>query len=215
MSENKGIIGLVWNVLRNPEEGFDMVNENDLMKGIVIEAIIVILAVISTVWYTSKIPIEVLIPQLVGIDPATMPGNLRLLSGIGIGVSILLGWILSTLLMHGLSHLLGGQGSLRKFFAIHGLAASPFLVNYLARTLDAYLISQGAAINYFLLNRGIESRFFKAVLDMNLLNIFGLYSLILVVVGLQENYELSRGKALLIALSPWLLYFVLNFFTSG
>ncbi|MBD3205407.1 DUF1282 domain-containing protein [Candidatus Bathyarchaeota archaeon] len=215
MSENKGIIGLVWNVLRNPDEGFGMVNENDLMKGIVIEAVIVLLAVISTVWYTSKIPIEVLIPQLVGIDPATMPSNLRLLSGIGVGVSILLGWILSTLLMHGLSHLLGGQGGLRKFFAINGLAASPFLVNYLARTLDAYLISKGAAINYFLLNRGIESRFFKAVLDMNLLNIFGLYSLILVVIGLQENYKLSRGKALLIALSPWLLYFVLNFFTSG
>lgn len=215
MSENNGIIGLVWNILRNPEEGFDKVNENDLMKGILIEVFIVILAVVSTIWYMSKIPLEVLIPQLVGIDPATIPGNLRLLSGIGVGVSILLGWILSTLLMHGLSHLLGGQGSLRRFFAIHGLAASPFLLNYLARIIDSYLISQGAAINYFLLNRGIESRLFKAVLDMNLLNVFGLYSLILVVVGLQENYELSRSKAFLIGLSPWLLYFVLNFFTSG
>ena len=214
MSE-KGIVGLVWNILRSPEEGFNKVDENDLMKGILVEAAIVVFAVLSTIWYMSKIPLEVLMPQLIGVDPSMIPGNFRLLSGIGVGVTVLLGWILSTLIMHGLSHLLGGQGGLRKFFAIHGLASSPFLINYLVRTLDAYLISQGSAINYFLLNRGVESRLFKAVLDMNLLNIFGLYSLILVVIGIEENYGLSRGKALIIGLLPWVLYFALNFFSSG
>jgi hypothetical protein len=214
VSEGKSIIGLVWNILLNPKQGFDKVGEDDLVKGILIEVVIVISAVVSTMLYISKIPLEVLLPQLVGTDPSMMLGNMGLLSGIGVGISILIGWILSTMLMHGLSHLLGGQGSLRKFFAMHGLASAPFMVNYLARTLDAYIISQDAAISYFLVNRGIDSRLFKAVLNMNLLNIFGFYSLILVIVGLQENYELNRSKALIVGLSPWLLYFALNFFTS-
>ncbi len=205
-------ISLFWKILRNPEEGFTNVGEEDLMKGILVQVVIIVFAILSTRNYMSKIPIDILIPQLVGVDPSTVPANIRLLLGIRVGVSILLGWILSTVLMHGLSYLLGGQGSIRRFFAIHGLASFPYLINYLIRVLDSYNINSEAVLNYFLLNRNIDSRVFKAILDMNLMNIFGFYTLILVIYGIKENYELSRGKTLVVAIVPWLLYLALNLF---
>jgi len=36
--------------------------------------------------------------------------------------------------------------------------------------------------------------------------------LILVIYGIKENYELSRGKTLVVAIVPWLLYIALNLF---
>jgi hypothetical protein len=212
VSEEKSTLSLFWKILHNPEEGFTKVGEDDLMKGIFVQITVIIFAILSTKNYMSKIPIEVLIPQLVGVDPSAVPGNIGLLSGIGIGVSILLGWILSTLLMHGLSHLLGGKGSIRRFFAIHGMASLPYLINYLIRVIDSYSISNSDVLNYFFLNRNIDSRFFKAILDMNLLNIFGLYTLILVIYGIKDNYEISRGKTILVSIVPWLLYLALNLF---
>jgi hypothetical protein len=212
VSDEISIISLFWKILRNPEEGFTKVNEEDLMKGILVQVAIIVFAVLSTRNYMSKIPIEVLIPQLVGVDPSTVPANISLLLGIRVGVSILLGWILSTLLMHGLSYLLGGKGSIRRFFAIHGVASFPYLINYLIRVIDSYSISNSAVLNYFLLNKNIDSRFFKAILDMNLLNVFGLYTLILVMYGIKENYEISKEKTLFVAILPWLLYLALNLF---
>jgi hypothetical protein len=210
MSEIKGLFSLVYSILRNPSEGFSHVRENDLLKGILIEVSIFVLAVISTRRYLSKLPPEVLINQIVGNEPSTISSNLGLLSGIGIGFSILFGWIISSVLMHGISKLLGGEGSLKRFFTIHGFSSIPYLINYLIRTIDAYTINNNALLNFYLINNEIKSNLFKILINMNLFNIFGLYTLTLVVFGLRENYGISRVKALTIALIPWLLYLMIN-----
>ena len=216
MSEKPGFMGQLLGVLYKPREIFSSIDEDDLMKGLVIAVLMVALAAYSSMAYMGKIPITVLAPQLqdANVDPSQIGGSMGLFAGIGTGVSVLVGWVISTLLLHGLGKLSGGDGTMKRFFAINGFVAVPGLLNQVLRVVDASIMDSASLIGYFVAYRDISSKLVKAIIGVNILNIWTIASLALLVLGLEENYKLARGRAVFVALVPTLLLFALTYFTS-
>jgi Na+/melibiose symporter-like transporter len=204
-------------VITKPYEGFNMIDRGDLVKGLSIVFVTIILAAISAIEYMSKIPLEVLLPQIgnTGVDVSSLSGTMVLFSGIGLAFSILLGFLLSTMIMHGVSVLIGGGGNLGVFFAMHGFATIPHLVNYLLRTIDSYTTSSSVLIGYYVDNSQIGSKLLKAAIASGLTNVFGLAVLVYLTYAVMSNYKLSTGRAFLVALVPYLLAFIVNFLGPG
>lgn len=216
MSEKPGYLGQVLGVLYKPREIFSTVDEDDLMKGMVIVLVMMALGAYSSMTYMGKIPITVLAPQLseANVDPSQIGGSLGLFAGIGTGISVLIGWVISTLLLHGLGKLSGGDGTMKRFFAINGFVAVPGLLNQVLRVVDASIMDSASLVGYFIAYRDISSKLVKAIIGVNLLNVWTLASIALLVLGLEENYKLAKGRAVVVALVPTLLLFALTYFAS-
>ena len=214
MSESdKGFSELLVGVLRRPGEYYTYVEEGDLGKGLIVVTLMVVLVAASTSLYMSKIPLDVLVPQLeeMGVNVGALSGSMGVFSAVGAAVSILLGWILSTLIMHGLANLAGGRGGLKRFFAMHGFAAAPHAANYALRTVDAYVSSSQSLAAYYQALTAVDSKFLRALLGTNMLTVFGVAGLIYLNHALSINYQLRRDRALAVALVPLLLYIALNY----
>lgn len=214
MSEKPGFIGQLLGVLYRPREIFSTVDEGDLTKGIFIAVLMVALAAYSTMTYMGKIPLDVLAPQLQGVDAGPITGSMGATSGIASGVSLLVGWVFTGLLLHLLGKFSGGDGSMKRYFALYGLATVPALLNQVLRVVDASIMDSASLIGYFVSYRDLPSKFVKAFIGANLLNVWSLAGIALVTLSLEENYGVGRGRAVLIALVPSVLYFSLNYFTG-
>ncbi len=179
-------------------------------------SLVTVFATINSTIYMSKIPLSVLTPQLeeVNIEIPQMGGTMNILAGIGAGVSLLTGWVITTLITHTMGRLIGEKGSLRRLFAINGFAATPNLVNQILRTIDAQITDSATLIRYFITYRETRSKILRAIIGSNLLNIWTLATIALLTIGLEENYNLQRGKALIIALTPTALLLVLTYYTG-
>ena len=215
--ERKGFVELVVGVLRRPQETFQYVSERDLVRGLLIVFLMVVLAAASASTYMSKIPLEVLVPQIgqAGVDVSQLGGSMGLFAGIGVAVSILVGFAVSTLLMHGAATLTGGGGNMKRFFAMHGFAATPHALNYVLRLADSFISSPSQLAGYFVANRDIENGVLKAVVGTNLFTVFGLAALVYITYAVAENYQIGRRKAFIIALVPYILYVAINLFSPG
>jgi hypothetical protein len=212
--ERKGFVELAVGVLRGPGEYFKYVEERDLSRGLIIVAIMVVFAAASSSIYMSKIPLEVLVPQLSEVDVSTVgdiSGSMGLFSAAGAAVSVLAGWILSTLIMHGLATLAGGKGGLKRFFAMHGFAATPHALNHVLRTVDAYVSSSQSIVAYYTANRDVGFKLLRAALNTNMVTVFGVAGLVYVTYAVAENYGVQRGRAAMIALVPVLLFFLVSY----
>jgi hypothetical protein len=139
---------------------------------------------------------------------------MSLFSAVGASVSILLGWVLSTVIMHGLANLAGGRGSMKRLFAMHGFATMPHVVNYALRTVDAYVSSSQTLVAYFTARRAVDVKLVRAVLGTNMLTVFGVAGLIYLTYALSVNYQLRRDRATAVAIVPLLLYVALNYLSS-
>lgn len=213
MSEEKpGFIGQVTGVLYKPRKVFSTVDEGDLVKGLIVMILMVILASYSSMLYMSKIPLSVLSPQLEGIDTSQLEGTMGIFAGIGSGVTILIGWVASTLLMHGLGRFSGGDGSMKRFFALHGFASVPSLLNQVLRIADASIIDSSSLSSYFVTYRDMGSKVLRALLGTNLVNIWGLATVALLVLAVEENYKTSRSRSIMVVLLPSVVYFLITYF---
>ena len=214
MSEKPGFIGQLLGVLYRPREIFSTVDEGDLTKGVVIAVLMVALAAYSTMTYMGKIPLEVITPQLQGVDAGPMAGSLGTISGIAAGVTMLVGWTFSGLILHLLGKFSGGDGSMKRYFALYGFTTIPALLNQVLRVVDASIMDSASLIGYFVSYRDMSSKVVKAFIGANLFNVWSLAGIALVVLSLEENYKVGRGRALIIALAPSLALFALNYFTG-
>jgi hypothetical protein len=215
--EKKGFIQQFSGVLLRPREGFNQVDRSDLVKGVLIVLVTVTLAAVSAMKYMSKIPLDVLLPQIgsAGVDVSSISGTMGLFSGIGLAFAILIGFVLSTMIMHGVSVLIGGSGTLGAFFAMHGFATIPHLINYLIRLVDAYTIQPDVLVGYYVENREVGNKLFRSLMASGLTNVFGLAVLVYLTYAVMANYKLSSGKAFAVAFIPYLLAFAVNFFGPG
>jgi len=218
--ERRGFVELTLGVLRSPGEYFKYVEERDLPKGLIIVALMVIFAAASSSIYMSKIPLEVLVPQLgeVGVDVSTVgdvAGSMGLFSAFGSAVSVLAGWVISTIIMHGLATLAGGKGSLKRLFAMHGFAAAPHALNHVLRTADAYVSSSQSIIAYYTANRDVSFKLLRAALNTNMVTVFGVAGLVYLSYAIAENYGVQRGRAAMIALVPILLFFLVSYISPA
>jgi hypothetical protein len=214
MSDEKpGFIGQITGVLYKPRQIFSTVDEGDLTKGLLVMFVMVLLAAYSSMLYMGKIPLSVLSPQLEGVDVSQIEGSMGLFAGIGSGISIIVGWSAATLLIHGMGKLSGGNGSMKRMFALHGFASVPSLLNQLLRVIDASIMDSASLASYFLSYRGL-SKLFTAFIGANLMNIWGLATIALLILAVEENYELSRTRSVMVVLLPSLVYFLINYFTG-
>jgi hypothetical protein len=213
MSDEKtGFIGQVIGVLYRPRVIFRKMEESDLTKGLIVMFVMAFLAAYSSMVYMGKIPLSLLSPQLEGMDTSQFEGTMGIFAGLGSGVSILIGWVASTLLLHGLGRLSGGSGSMKRFFAMHGFASVPSLLNQLLRVVDASIMDANSLASYYVSYRDISGKALRALLGSNLVNIWGLATIALLVIAVEENYGASRGRAILIVLVPSVVYFAINYF---
>jgi len=214
MSDEKpGFIGQITGVLYKPRQIFSTVDEGDLTKGLLVMFVMVLLAAYSSMLYMGKIPLSVLSPQLEGVDVSQIEGSMGLFAGIGSGISIIVGWSAATLLIHGMGKLSGGNGSMKRMFALHGFASVPSLLNQLLRVIDASIMDSASLASYFLSYRGL-SKLFTAFIGANLMNIWWLATIALLILAVEENYELSRTRSVMVVLLPSLVYFLINYFTG-
>ena len=212
--EKPGFLGQFTGVLYKPRAIFSTVDDGDLVKGLLVMLVMVVLAAYSSMLYMSKLPLSVLAPMLEDVDIGQFGGTMGIMAGVGAGVTILLGWVAGTFLMHGLSRLSGGDGSMRAFFAMHGLASVPSIFNQLLRVVDASIMDSNSLAGYFVAYREIGSKALRALIGTNLVNVWGLATVALLVVAVEENYGLNRTRAVMIVLLPSLVYFLLNYFTG-
>ena len=212
MSEKPGFIGQLLGVLYKPREIFKTVDEGDLSKGIFIALVMVVLAAYSAMTYMGKIPLDVLAPQLQGIDEGPMAGSMGTISGIAGGVSLLVGWVITGLVLHLLGKFSGGDGSMKRFFALYGFASVPTLLNQVLRVVDATIVDSTSLIGYFVSYRDLSNKLVRAFIGANLMNIWSLAGIALVSLSLQENYRVGGGRAALIALLPSVVMFALNYY---
>ena len=213
-NEKTGFLGQFTGVLYKPRAIFSTMDEGDLLKGIIVMLVMVVLAAYSSMVYMSKIPLSVLTPMLEGVDVGQFEGTMGIMAGVGAGITILLGWVAGTLLMHGLSRLSGGDGSMKAFFAMHGFASVPGLLNQLLRVVDSSIMDTNSLAGYFVAYRDISSKALKALMGTNLVNVWGLATVALLIIAVEENYGLSRTRAIMIVLLPSVVYFLLNYFTG-
>jgi hypothetical protein len=64
-------------------------------------------------------------------------------------------------------------------------------------------------------NRDIENSVLRAVIGTNLFTVFGLAALIYITYAVEENYQIGRRKAFIIAFVPYVLYVAVNLFSPA
>jgi hypothetical protein len=206
MSDVKlGFLEQITGVLYRPKYVFSRVSGSDLLKGLLLMILMTFFAVYSSMNYMSKIPLSVISPQL--------EGSMAVFVGIGTGITIIVGWVAVTILLHGLGVLSGGGGTMKRFFAMHGFASVPVLLNQLIRVMDSSFLDSSTLTSFYLAYRDIDNKLLKALLGTNLLNIWGLATFALLIVAVEENYEVNRTRAFLIVLLPSVIHLLINYFT--
>jgi hypothetical protein len=115
--------------------------------------------------------------------------------------------------MHGLGKLSGGNGSMKRMFALHGFASVPSLLNQLVRVVDASIMDSASIAGYFLSYQSM-GKFLTAFIGANLMNLWGIATIALLVLAVEENYEVSRTRSVMVVLLPSLVYFLINYFTG-
>jgi hypothetical protein len=215
MSDNKlGFIEQITGVLYRPRLVFKDMDEGDLTKGLLIMIVMVLLTAYSSMVYLNKIPLTVISPQLEGVDTSQLEVSMGLFAGIGSAITVLIGWVASTLLLHGLGRFSGGSGSMKRFFAMNGFTSIMGVLNQVLRIADASIQSAATLSSYYIAYRDIGSKVLKALLGTNLVNIWGLATIVLLVFAIEENYGASRSRAILIALVPSVILFIIGYFTG-
>jgi hypothetical protein len=213
-NEKPRFFGQLTGVLYKPRIIFSSIEDNDIIKGLGVMIVMVILASYSNIVYMEKIPLEVLSPLLGEVETSQFEGVIGTMMGIRSSISIIIGWITSTLLMHSMGILSKGKGSMRRLFAMHGFASVPSILNQLLRVVDASIIDSATLTSYFLFYQEISSKALKAFLGTNLVNIWGLSTIALLVIAVEENYGVNRLRAFMIVFLPSVIYFIINYFLA-
>jgi hypothetical protein len=122
----------------------------------------------------------------------SMAGTVKIISLISAVVMALLGWLVSTIIFHGVAHLAGGKGDRNRMFALTGYASIPSLVQQFLRLINYWFLGQTAATSAGGVAEILVSTF----------NVFAIIGLVLVALAIKTNYGISGRRAALIALIP-------------
>jgi hypothetical protein len=164
------------------EKWLDAVTDKDLMKGAAIVLASGLFAGGSA--YVAASSMDALL--------GSMAGTVKIISMISAVVMALLGWVVSSVIYHGVSHLAGGKGDRNRMFALTGYTYTPALVQQILRFVNYWFLGQTAATSVGGVLEVLVSTF----------NVFALIGLVLVALAIKTNYGITGRKAALIALIP-------------
>lgn len=177
------------------EKRLDAITDKDLMKG----ALIVLATGLFSggAAYAAASSMDALL--------GNMAGTVKIISVISAVIMTLLGWVLSSVIFHGVAHLLGGKGNRNRMFALTGYAYTPVLVQQILRFINYWFLGQTTATTVGGVAEVLVSTF----------NVFAIIGLVLMALSIKINYGISGRKATLIALIPTMIMLALALATMN
>ena len=179
--------------LISPQSSFRSILEKpSLMKATALILVIAIVAAWASFNYTGKLPLSYFIDQRPG--GIVNPEQLRQASIIAGAMMALIGvfgtWLISSALIHGFSSRLGGKGTFRSMLTLAGFASTPLLIQQVLRLADSFMVSEEAL-------QLATSLQMPAIAEaaVGIFTIFGIWSMILLIIATRENYKMSTAKS--------------------
>ena len=179
--------------LASPQSSFKLILEKpSLMKATALILTIAIIAAWASLNYTSKLPsLEGLVPgQGIPVDPEQLRPALAIMSAVTALTGILGTWLASSALVHGFSRALRGNGTFKSMLTLAGYASIPLLIQHVLRLVDSFMISQEALQLATDLQMSVI-----AEAAVGIFTIFGIWSMILLIIAARENYKISTAKS--------------------
>ena len=130
--------------------------------------------------------------SMITLPVAGLAGTVQAIAAVSGIVMTLLVWVVSSLIFHGVAHLLGGRGNRNRMFALAGYASVPQLIQQLIRFVSYWFLGQTATTS----GTGIIE------LLLQYFNVFSIIGLVLMSLAIMTNYKLPGKKAILVALIP-------------
>ena len=121
-------------------------------------------------------------------------------------IGILGAWLIGSALIHGFSRALRGKGTFRSMLTLAGYASLPLLIQHVLRLADSFVISQEALQLAANLQMSVI-----AEAAVGIFTIFGIWSMILLIIAARENYKISTAKST----AATLLSFIVLIFISA
>lgn len=179
--------------LISPQSSFRSILEKpSLMKATALILVIAVVAAWASFNYTGKLPLSYFIDQRPG--GIVNPEQLRQASIIAGAMMALIGvfgtWLISSALIHGFSSRLGGKGTFRSMLTLAGFASTPLLIQQVLRLADSFMVSEEAL-------QLATSLQMPAIAEaaVGIFTIFGIWSMILLIIATRENYKMSTAKS--------------------
>jgi hypothetical protein len=181
--------------LARGEKWLDAVTDKDLTKG----ALIVLASGLFAggAAYAAASNMDALL--------GNMAGTVKIISVITTVIMTLIGWVISSVIFHGVAHLLGGKGDRNRMFALTGYATLPTLVQHILKFINYWFLGQTAATSVGGVAEILVSTF----------NVFAIIGLVLLTLAIKNNYGISGRKAALIALIPTAIMLALSLATMN
>lgn len=196
--------------LISPRSSFRSILESpSLLKATALILVIAIVASWASFNYTGKLPTSFFVDQRPGgivnaeqLREASMTINamLRLISVFGT-------WVIGSALIHGFSSPLGGKGTFKSMLTLAGYASTPLLIQQVLRLADSFTAGQEEVLQ---LVTGLQISVYPllntiANATMNIFTIFRLWSIVLFVVAIHENYKMSTARSIVVAAISFVL----------
>ena len=192
-------------VITVPGETFKHITEKDLNKGLLIIIITAILSGFAGSTYFSKMSLG---PQL-----SDMQSQMAPFIAIANALTYVTRWLAPSLIIAVIAKLMIGDGSTKRLFAMTSFASIPLLILQILRIIDSQIISPsevGQVIASRFTGEGLLVRFLNQ--GLNVLNVFGLITLIFTVYAVTENYGTSNRKAAQVTVLSYLTYLIIRTF---
>ena len=192
-SQKSSFIRDIIGCLASPQSSFKLILEKpSLMKATALILTIAIIAAWASLNYTSKLPsLEGRVPgQGIPVDPEQLRPALTIMSAVTALTGILGTWLASSALVHGFSRALRGNGTFKSMLTLAGYASIPLLIQHVLRLVDSFMISQQALQLATDLQISVI-----AEAAVGIFTIFGIWSMILLIIAARENYKISTAKS--------------------
>jgi hypothetical protein len=199
-NRKSGFIREIIGCFISPRSSFkSILKKASLKKATALILVIAIVAALASFNYMSKLP-QTSFPEQGPSGPIPGQGTpitaeqFRQVLGIMGAMTALIGvfatWLISSALIHGFSKTLRGKGSFRNMLTVAGYASVPFLIQQILRLADSFMVSEEALQLATSLQMSVI-----AEAAVGIFTIFGIWSMILLIIAARENYKISTAKS--------------------
>ena len=161
--------------------------------------------------YTSKLPsLEGLLPgQGIPVNPEQLRPALTIMSAVTALTGIFGTWLASSALVHGFSRALRGKGTFKSMLTLAGYASIPLLIQHVLRLADSFMISEEALQLATSLQMSVI-----AEAAVGIFTIFGIWSMILLIIAARENYKITTVKSTAATILSFIVLIFISAFLS-
>lgn len=225
---NRGLASQIVGCLTSPRRTLQEILEKpNLKKATMIILLIAIMAGWASYNYTGKLPFT---PELLpgggtlprgpfggmfrsgaggaGQSNPQFPMQIRPILSTIVGIVGILGsWLISSILFHLISKTQGGNGEFKNMLTLAGYASTPLLIQQLLRLVDSFLITEDVITQFAQGLQLFASPFPNAVLNsaMKTLNIFKIWSIILMIIAIKKNYKISTSRSVIVSVGAYVI----------